>query len=65
MSTRCGPGCGYCGRCTAAWEDNQDREDDSDGRCPTCGVLGNEPCADWCGADSADNLATERVTDEH
>jgi hypothetical protein len=24
MATLCGPGCGYCGMCTAAWE----REDD-------------------------------------
>jgi len=21
MSARCTPGCGWCGRCTAAWED--------------------------------------------
>lgn len=26
MSALCGPGCGYCGRCTAAWEREEDDE---------------------------------------
>ena len=32
MSARCSPACGYCGRCTAAWE----RDDEDIEVCPDC-----------------------------
>jgi len=31
MSARCGPNCGWCGACTAAWE-----REDTVARCPKC-----------------------------
>ena len=37
MSALCGPNCGYCGRCDAAWErEEDDIEDDGVEVCPDC-----------------------------
>lgn len=33
--TACGPSCGWCGRCTAAWEREDDDEPEPD-ICPYC-----------------------------
>lgn len=35
MSALCGPGCGYCGRCSAEWE--REDEDDDNPHCADCG----------------------------
>ena len=41
MSARCGPGCGYCGRCTAAWERDDDPAHDDDDNQPLADVMEN------------------------
>lgn len=40
MSAACSSACGYCGRCTAAWEADDERDDSP--------APAREVC-DWCG----------------
>lgn len=75
MSARCGPGCGHCGRCTAAWE-----APSTDLPCDQCGLACDEGdvlergphrfCSEACGdayeADFADWMARRGyMTGEH
>lgn len=51
MAAACGQGCGWCGRCTAAWEDEE-----------PIGFL--EPDLSQLFRDNAEQLAAMRVEDE-
>lgn len=45
MGALCGPACGWCGRCDAAWEaDDKDRVDEDYVPCDVCGCeIGAQP----------------------
>lgn len=50
MSAACSSGCGWCGGCSAMWEDDGDENYD-DGRCSDCGAGADEHCTDDCACD--------------
>jgi hypothetical protein len=74
MAALCGPGCGYCGRCTAEWERDEAPEIEApEAVCDACGASLAERsiaygfgafCSEAC-AEPAERAYVERMARFH